>query len=614
MVPKSLRPLVPYLKRYKTGLLWGALCVLLTNGIAVQFPQVLRHATNDLHLGVTSHKLLKYALFVVAVFAVKGIFQFLTRWIVIGISRDIEFDLRNDLFAHLEHLSYSYYQRNRTGDIMAKATNDLNAVRNLLGPAIMYSANTIIFTAFAVSYMFKISPKLTLYAFLPLPVASIVIQYFGRRIHERFERIQAMFSDISARAQENFSGARVIRAYVQEQAEIAAFEATNQEYIRRSLGLVRLMGMLWPTLELMLGIAIVIVLWLGGSIVISGQTQVNLVSYLGTKTTMVLSGTMDVGDFVAFNTYMAQLMWPVIALGWVINIFQRGTASMGRINQILTEQPEIADAADGATGVSPVLPGEGARLSTGDIQGEVEFRNLNFAYNGVPVLNDISLRVPAGSSLAIVGPTGSGKTTLVNLIPRIYDAAPGAVLIDGKPIREFPLDALRRKIGFVPQETFLFSDTIRENIAFGKHDAHLPEVQAAAEGANIAQDIESFPESYSTTVGERGITLSGGQKQRTAIARALLRSPRILILDDALSSVDTHTEDKILNHLREIMQGRTTIFISHRVSTVRNADRIAVLHHGQIVELGTHDELIARNGYYTDLYNKQLLEEELAEV
>jgi ATP-binding cassette subfamily B multidrug efflux pump len=598
MVPKNLRPLVPYLKRYRRGLTWGALCVLLTNAIAVQFPQVLRHATNDLHAGVTTQKLLKYALAVVAVFVAKGIFQFLTRWIVIGISRDIEFDLRNDLFAHLERLSYSYYQRNRTGDIMARATNDLNAVRNLLGPAIMYSANTIVFTALAVSYMFKISPKLTMYAFLPLPVASIVIQYFGRQIHERFERIQAMFSDISARAQENFSGARVIRAYVQEEAEIAAFETANQEYIRRSLGLVRLMGMLWPTLELMLGIAVVIVLWLGGR--------------------QVLLGQMNVGDFVAFNTYMAQLMWPVIALGWVINIFQRGTASMARIDEILSQQPEIADIDHGATDVSPVQPGGDAGPPTGPIQGEIEFRHLNFAYNGVPVLNDINLRIPAGSSLAIVGPTGSGKTTLVNLIPRIYDAEPGLVLIDGHPIRQFPLDSLRRHIGFVPQETFLFSDTIRENIAYGVSqedgEASLEDIQAAAAAANIAQDIESFPEGYNTTVGERGITLSGGQKQRTAIARALLRSPRILILDDALSSVDTQTEDKILNHLREIMQGRTTIFISHRVSTVRNADAIAVLHKGRIVELGTHDQLIARNGYYTDLYNKQLLEEELAEV
>jgi ATP-binding cassette subfamily B protein len=589
MVPKKLRPLVPYLKRYRGGLIWGALCVLLTNGIAVQFPQVLRHAINDLHSGVTSQKLLKFALAIIAVFVAKGIFQFLTRWIVIGISRDIEFDLRNDLFAHLERLSHSYYQRNRTGDIMARATNDLNAVRNLLGPAIMYSANTIVFTALAVGYMLRISPKLTIFAFLPLPVASIVIQYFGRRIHERFERIQAMFSDISARAQENFSGARVIRAYVQEQAEIAAFEGANQEYIRRSLGLVRLMGMLWPTLELMLGIAVVIVLWLGGR--------------------QVLAGKMNVGDFVAFNTYMAQLMWPVIALGWVINLFQRGTASMTRIEEIFSQKPEIADDPQIETRLPDVIR---------EIEGEIEFRNLNFGYDGVPVLKDINLRIPAGSSLAIVGPTGSGKTTLVSLIPRIYDAAAGSVLIEGRPIREYALDSLRRQIGFVPQETFLFSDTIRENIAYGLSQedstASLDEIKAAAEAANIANDIEGFPDGYNTMVGERGITLSGGQKQRTAIARALLRSPRILILDDALSSVDTHTEDKILNHLREIMRGRTTIFISHRVSTVRNADRIAVLHQGRIVELGTHDELIARSGYYTDLYNKQLLEEELAEV
>jgi ATP-binding cassette subfamily B protein len=622
MVPKNLRPLVPYLKRHRGGLLWGGLCVLCNNGVWILFPQVLRRAVNDLHSGVTRQKLLTYALLVIAIALIKGIFQFLTRWVVIGISRDIEFDLRNDLFKHLERLSYSYYQRNRTGDIMARATNDLNAVRMLLGPAIMYSANTIVFTAGALFFMLAISPKLTLFAFLPLPIASIVIQYFGRRIHERFERIQAMFSDISARAQENFSGARVIRAYVQEQAEIAAFESANQEYIRRSLGLVRLMGMLWPTLELMLGIAVVIVLWLGGNLVINGQSDVHLVSYLGTRTTLSLSGSMDVGAFVAFNTYMMQLTWPVIALGWVINIFQRGTASMVRIQEILSQQPEIADEDidmnNGETGAPPVRRDAEAVAISDAILGEIEFCNLNFAYNGTAVLKDVNLRIPAGSSLAIVGPTGSGKTTLVNLIPRIYDADPGAVLIDGRPVRQFPLDTLRRQIGFVPQETFLFSDTIRENIAYGiaqeDGEATQPDIQAAADAANIAQDIESFPEGYNTTVGERGITLSGGQKQRTAIARALLRSPRVLILDDALSSVDTHTEDKILNHLREIMQGRTTIFISHRVSTVRNADRIAVLHQGRIVELGTHDQLIARNGYYTDLYNKQLLEEELAEV
>jgi ATP-binding cassette subfamily B protein len=585
MLPKNLRPLYPYLKKYRRGLLVGALCVLLLNGIAIQSPQVIRVAIDYLEQGGRSTgKLGFYALLMVGIALSKGIFQFLTRWIVIGISRDIEFDLRNDLFQHLERLSFPYYQRTRTGDIMARATNDLNAVRMLLGPAIMYSANTLVFTAGALVYMFKISPKLTLYTFLPLPVASIVIQYFGHQIHERFEKIQAMFSDISARAQENFSAARVIRAYAQEKAEVRQFEAANNEYINRSLPLARLMGLLWPTLELTLGLAVVLVLWLGGR--------------------EVLLKRITVGDFGAFLTYMIQLTWPVIALGWVINIFQRGTASLKRINEIMMEVPEITDSAAVVAAGAPEP----------DLRGAIEFRGLNFGYNGTPVLHDINLRIPEGSSLAIVGPTGSGKTTLVNLIPRVYDAAPGSVLIDGHPIRDFPIEFLRRNIGFVPQETFLFSDTVRENIAFGVEDATDDTIRNAAEAANIAADIEGFPDQYATMVGERGLTLSGGQKQRTAIARAIIRNPRILILDDALSSVDTHTEDKILNHLREIMRGRTTIFISHRVSTVRNADRIAVLHGGRIVELGTHDELIARDGYYTDLYNKQLLEEELAEV
>ena len=589
MLPKSLRPLIPYFKKYRRGYAVGTICVFLMNGIWILFPLVLQRAVDDLRLGVNRHKLVTYAWLLLAVAAGKGIFQFLTRWTVIGLSREIEFDLRNDLFRHLEGLSYSYYQRTRTGDIMARATNDLNAVRMLLGPAIMYSANTIVFAVGALAFMLSISPKLTLYAFLPLPIVSITIQYFGRKIHERFERIQAMFSDISARAQENFSGARVIRAYVQEEAEIAAFETANQEYIKRSLKLVRLMGMLWPTLETMLGLAIVLVLWLGGREVITGR--------------------ITVGGFVAFNTYMVQLTWPIIALGWVINIFQRGTASMRRINEILVEKPEIEDSEE-----IQVKSSMSETLASAQIRGEIEFRHLNFSYGPTPVLHDINLRVPAGSSLAIVGPTGSGKTTLVSLIPRIYDAEPGTLLIDGIPIRDYPIAALRRNLGFVPQETFLFSETVRENIAFGKEDATDEEVRSAALAASIGEEIESFPEQYRTLVGERGITLSGGQKQRTAIARAIIRNPRILILDDALSSVDTHTEDKILNHLREIMQGRTTIFISHRVSTVRNADRIAVLHAGRIVELGTHDELVAKDGYYTDLYNKQLLEEELAEV
>jgi ATP-binding cassette, subfamily B, multidrug efflux pump len=620
MFPKRLRPLLPYVKRYHWGYIAGALCVLLTNGIWVLFPKVLGRATDDLHAGGASHKLLLYAGLLLAIALSKGIFQFLTRWIVIGVSRDIEFDLRNDLFERLERLSYSYYQRNRTGDIMARATNDLSAVRNLVGPAIMYTANTIVLTAAALGFMISISPRLTFYTFLPLPVASIVIQYFGRKIHDRFERIQAMFSDISARAQENFSGARLIRAYVQEEAEIRAFEEANDEYIRRSLKLVRLMGMLWPTLELMLGCAVVLVLWMGGSEVLRGQSHITLVSNLASivgtdaiaqgfsipavKTTLYLAGTMSVGDFFSFITYMMQLTWPIIALGYVINLFQRGTASLGRLNEILQEVPEIEDAPD---------------AQNLEISGEIEFRSLNFRFGEAKllqneVLHEVNLRIPAGSSLAIVGPTGSGKTTLVNLIPRIYDADTGMVLIDGRPIREYSIASLRRNIGFVPQETFLFSERIRENIALGVDSATDREIHEAAEAANIATDIEGFPEGYKTIVGERGITLSGGQKQRTAIARALIRNPKILILDDALSSVDTQTEDKILNHLRNVMQGRTTIFISHRVSTVRNADRIAVLHGGRIVELGTHDELLALNGYYSELYNKQLLEEELAEV
>ncbi|HSA91642.1 MAG TPA: ABC transporter ATP-binding protein [Terriglobales bacterium] len=580
---ESLRPLLPYLLKYRRGLAFGALSVLLQNGIWIMFPQVIRGAMDDLQLGMTREKLLQWSLLIITVALAKGVFQFLTRWVVIGISRDIEFDLRNDLFRHLEGLSYSFYQRTRTGDIMARATNDLNAVRMLLGPAIMYTANTIVFTAGALIFMTALSPRLTFFAVLPLPIVSIVVQYFGRRIHERFERIQAMFSEISARAQENFAGARVVRAYAQEEAEIAAFEQANREYIARSLKLVRLMGMLWPTLEAMLGVAIVLVLWLGGR--------------------EVLLGRMSVGDFVAYNIYMVQLTFPIIAFGWVINIFQRGMASLGRLNEILHQKPTIVDS-------------DTARLPDAPraVRGELEFRHLSFAYNGVPVLEDVSLRVPAGSSLAIVGPVGSGKTTLVSLIPRIYDAPAGSVLLDGRPITDFPLEALRRNIGFVPQETFLFSESVRGNIAFGAEDATEEDVRRAAEGASIAAEIESFPEKYKTLVGERGITLSGGQKQRTAIARALIRNPRILVLDDALSSVDTYTEERILNHLREIMQGRTTIFISHRVSTVRNADRIAVLHERRIVEYGTHDELLARNGYYTDLYNKQLLEEELASV
>ena len=585
-----------YLTRYWKGFVAGSLTVVANNGIVVLSPLIIKRIVDYLYKGVTLEKLLTWCLLLVAVAAGKGIFQFLTRWIVIGISREIEFDLRNDLFRHLEALDAGFYGRTRTGDIMARATNDLNAVRMLLGPAIMYSANTVVFTAFALFFMVHISPRLTMWAFLPLPIASVIVQYFGSRIHERFERIQAKFSDISARAQENFSGARLIRAYAQEESEVRGFERDNRIYIERSLPLARLIGMLWPTLEMLLGIALVIVLFVGGQ--------------------EVLRHHISPGDFVAFTMYMIQLTWPIIALGWVINIFQRGTASMSRIDEILQQKPSIADDATKIT-VAPET----------EIRGEIEFRNLTFAYDrqsrpadgmlslrvepGSAVLHGVSLKVAAGTSLAIVGPTGSGKSTLVSLIPRILDAEAGEVLIDGRNIREYPLETLRQQIGYVPQETFLFSTTVRENIAFGVQNATTEQIEHAAAISRIAVDVEGFPEKYETMVGERGLTLSGGQKQRVAIARAVIREPRILILDDALASVDTHTEDEILNGLRQVMRGRTTILISHRVSTVRNADHIAVLVHGKIVEYGTHEELLARNGYYTSLHDKQLLEEEL---
>ena len=579
----KLKPLAPYLRRYWSSFAWGGLATLLYNLAKVAIPLVIGSAIDDMRHGFKPASIFHHGLLLLGIAVLSAVFLYLNRQIVIGASREIEFDLRNDLFRNLERQSAAFYQTHRTGDIMARTTNDLSAVRQLLGPAIMYSANTVVFTAAALPFMLHISPRLTLFAFAPLPIASVAVQYFGARIHTRFERIQAMFSEISAKAQENFAGARLIRAFAQEDAEIASFERANIEYIERSLHLVRLMAMLWPTLELVLGISLMITLLVGGH--------------------EVLAHRISIGQFTSFNVYMVQLTWPMIAIGWVVNLIQRGTASLARLDELLKQQPDISD------DVTALTPTQAAPA----IAGDIEFRNLNFSYlPGTPVLRDVSLSIPAGSSLAIVGPTGSGKSTLVALLPRIFDAPDGDLLLDGRPIREFPLATLRASIGFVPQETFLFSSTVADNIALGQPAATPQEIEQAARTAHIATEILEFPAGFATVVGERGITLSGGQKQRSAIARAILRDPRILILDDALASVDTYTEEQILTNLRKVLAGRTTILISHRVSTARHADRIAVLVDGSIVESGTHDELMAFEGYYYTLSEKQHLEEEIS--
>ena len=601
---RNLQPLFRYMARYRWGYLWGTLALMTYNGTKVLFPKVLERAINELNTAngdptAMRRTIVYYSLITLAIALVSGVFLYASRWILIGISREIEFDLRNDLFKALERQDSGFYHRYRTGDIMARLTNDLSAVRQLLGPAIMYSANTILFSVGALYFLLRISPWLTLVALAPMPVASVLVQYFGARIHERFERIQASFSEITAHAQENFSGARLIRAFAREEAQIASFEKANREYIGRALRLVQLMGMLWlacPTLEFVLGVAMVITLFAGGQ--------------------LVLHRAITVGGFIAFNTYMILLTFPIIAVGWVVNLFQRGTASVKRIDEILKSEPAIDDRhADASIPAGLVL------------KGAIEFRGLKFQYGDKEVLHDITLSVPAGSTLAIVGPTGSGKTTLINLIPRLLDVEDEAggtsplggksLLIDGRPIRDYPLKVLRSNIGVVPQETFLFSETIRENLCFGAPGASSEEIMEAAEAAHIGREFEEFPDGFETAVGERGVTLSGGQKQRTSIARALLRRPRILILDDALASVDTYTEERILEGLRRYSREGangpcTTILISHRVSTVRDADQIAVLDHGRILELGTHDQLLARGGYYAGLFEKQLLEEELS--
>jgi ATP-binding cassette subfamily B protein len=579
----AVRRLLPYLLRYRRQFGIGLGCVAITTGVSLVSPWVLKHAVDDLYRGVTREKLAFYSLLLLAIATTGAVFRFLMRRIIIGVSRDIEYDLRNDFFARLQLFPQRYFQSRRTGDLMSRATNDLNAVRMTVGPAIMYAANTVILFFVATTLMVSIDLRLTLMALIPLPFVTIAVRYFGAAIHKRFERIQAQLADLSAVTQEALTGVRVVRAYCQETAELERFGRANREYLERNRRLVRLQGFFFPSMSLFLGFGAVLVLWLGSREVIRGH--------------------ITIGGFVAFNSYLVMLSWPMIAFGWVTNMVQRGLASWKRMLEVLDAVPGIAD------------PPPDRLVALPQVVGAIEFRDLTFAYDGVPVLDHVSCRIEPGQTVALVGPTGSGKSTLISLLPRLFDPPAGAVLIDGVDVRDLSLAQLRGAIGFVPQEAFLFSESIADNIAFGAGGAAAADrarIEWAAGVARLDKDVALFPNGLDTMVGERGITLSGGQKQRAAIARAVMIDPKILVLDDALSAVDTYTEEEILTRLHDVMRSRTTIIVSHRVSTVRRADQILVLDEGAIAERGTHDQLVARGGIYAELYRKQLLEEELA--
>ncbi len=570
---------VPYLKRYRRGLTLGLSALVIKDVAGAAIPLVIKAAIDTVTSGAPLTALYWFCGLMLAFAAVKAFFQYWMRVILVGISRDVEFDIRNDLFRQFTRLDAGFYAGHRTGDLMARSTNDLNAVRMMLGPALMYLTETSLTFVLALGIMFSVDWQLTLWALSPAPLVTVVVIFFGQRIHARFQKIQELFSDISARVQENLSGVRVVRAYAQEEAELEQFAALNRRFIHQNLRLARLSGLFMPLLQMLIGTTFLMVLLVGGF--------------------RLLEGGITLGSFVMFNTYMGILVWPMIAFGWVVNLLQRGSASLTRIRAVLDEQPAIR-APEAPVALPASLP--------------IELRGVRMGWGGFNALTDVDLTIPEGDTIAIVGRTGSGKSTLVQLIPRLFDPVDGEVRVGGVDVRRFDPAELRRIIGFVPQETFLFSATLAGNIAFGVENATEEQIRAAAEMAGLDKDIEDFPLGYQTMVGERGITLSGGQKQRTAIARAILRDPRILILDDALSAVDTITEERILGRLREFMRGRTTILISHRVSTVRGADRIYVLDHGQVVEQGRHDELITRGGYYADLHQKQLLEEELESI
>lgn len=585
---KSLLRLQPYLWKYRRTLFLGLLTVVGSNFFMVVQPLFIGNAIDSLKHGLetkalVSSDLLMYAGLIVGFTLASGFFTFLTRQTIIVVSRHIEFDLRNDFLGHIQKLPLSYFQNTPTGDLMAHATNDISAVRNTLGPGIMYPTDTLMTFTLVLALMLYKDWELTLLALVPLPLVSIAVYKLSQLVNKKFEERQQKYSELTTRAQENLSGIRVVKAYVREAYEIGLFRNLSWEYLKKNLKLAQVQSIMWPLMFLLVGSSLIITLYFGGSRVIDGR--------------------MTIGTLAAFFTYLSMLIWPMIAFGWVMSLLQQGAASMARLCKIWETVPEIRDTEETDAGIK-------------EIKGEIEFRNVSFIHKNAqtPTLHSINLKIERGMTVAIVGPVGSGKTTLVNLIPRLSDVTGGEVLIDGINVKKIPLQVLRSEIGMVPQETFLFSDTIQENIAYGMANGSEGGVEEAAEISQIAKDVADFPKQFETLIGERGITLSGGQKQRTSIARALIRQPKILILDDALSSVDTYTEEEILKGLRTFMKDRTSIIISHRISTVKDADVIIVLDNGRIAERGTHEELVALGGMYSDLYYKQLLEAELEEM